>query len=70
MVSLSGCRLSTCTGAKGAGRVDSTGQIDLVFEFHGIVLMCLFRGKKSDEEFEDENRIVGKFKVSYTKMCC
>ena len=24
----------------------------------------LYRGKKSDEEFEDESRVVGKFKVS------
>ena len=24
----------------------------------------LYRGKKSEEEFEDENRIVGKFKVN------
>jgi hypothetical protein len=23
----------------------------------------LYRGKKSDEDFEDENRIVGRFKV-------
>ena len=27
-------------------------------------LFCLSRGKKSDEEFEDENRVVGKFKVT------
>ena len=25
----------------------------------------LYRGKKSEEEFEDENRVVGKFKVDF-----
>ena len=25
----------------------------------------LYRGKKSEEEFEDESRVVGKFKASY-----
>ena len=28
----------------------------------------LYRGKKSEEDFEDENRVVGRFKVS--KVTC
>ena len=27
----------------------------------------LYRGKKSDEDFEDENRVVGRFKVNFLK---
>ena len=29
----------------------------------------LYRGKKSEEEFEDESRVVGKFKVLFKTNC-